>query len=57
MAARVPLCSLLFKYSWWHREETRNKDEGVLDTRVLTTHEARSGQLAGKFGAHRGALI
>ena len=34
-----------------------NKDEGVLDTRVLATHEAQSGQPAGTFGAHRGADI
>ena len=47
MAARAPLCSLLFKYARWPREETRNKDEGVLDTRVLATHEARYGQPAG----------
>ena len=32
-----------------------NKDEGVLDTRVLAAHEARSGQPTGTFGAHRGA--
>jgi len=32
-----------------------NKDEGVLDTRVLAAHEARSGEPTGTFGAHRGA--
>jgi len=32
-----------------------NKDEGVLHTRVLATHEAQSGQPAGTFGAHCGA--
>jgi len=32
-----------------------NKDEGVLDTRVLATREAQSGQPAGTFGVHRGA--
>ena len=29
--------------------EVWNKDEGVPDTRVLTRHEARFGQLAGTF--------
>ena len=32
-----------------------NKDEGVLDTRVLAADEARSRQPAGTFGVHRGA--
>jgi len=32
-----------------------SKDEGVLDTRVLATHEARSGQPTRTFGTHRGA--
>jgi len=55
MAARAPLCSLLFRYSQQLKVGTWSQDEGVLDTRVLATHEAQSGQPAGTFGAHRGA--
>ena len=42
----APLC-ISFRYSRWWRVGIWNKDEGVLDTRVLATHEAQSGQSTG----------